>query len=56
MAVNDRLREYVKDRLAGEIARPDGVTVPGPTVGFIGRRHGRRADRRWAKAWSPRQP
>ena len=22
---------------------------------FIGRRHGRRADRRWGKAWSPEQ-
>jgi IS30 family transposase len=29
--------------------------VPGPTVRFIGRRHGRRADRRWAKSWSPEQ-
>jgi hypothetical protein len=24
-------------------------------VRFIGRRHGRRQDRRWAKAWSPEQ-
>jgi IS30 family transposase len=24
-------------------------------VRFVGRRHGRRADRRWAKAWSPEQ-
>jgi IS30 family transposase len=55
LAGNDRLREYVQDRLAGEIARPDGGRVPGPTVRFIGRRHGRRADRRWAKAWSPEQ-
>ena len=55
LAANDRLREYVQDRLAGIIARPDGVPVPGPDVAFIGRRHGRRADRRWAKAWSPEQ-
>jgi len=48
LADNDRLREYVQDRLAGEIARPDGEMVPGPEVRFIGRRHGRRADRRWA--------
>ena len=29
--------------------------VPGPAVRWIGRRHGRRKDRRWAKAWSPEQ-
>ncbi len=55
LAANDRLREYVQDRLAGKIKRPDGTPVPGPDVKFIGRRHGRRADRRWAKAWSPEQ-
>ncbi len=55
LAANDRLREYVQDRLSGVIARPDGELVPGPDVRFVGRRHGRRADRRWAKAWSPEQ-
>jgi IS30 family transposase len=55
LAANDRLREYVQDRLAGTIARPDGELVPGPEVRFIGRRHGRRADRRWARSWSPEQ-
>jgi IS30 family transposase len=55
LAGNDRLREYVQDRLAGTITRPDGVPVPGPAVAFNGRRHGRRQDRRWAKAWSPEQ-
>jgi IS30 family transposase len=55
LADNDRLRDYVQDRLSGQIARPDGELVPGPTVRFIGRRHGRRADRRWAKSWSPEQ-
>ena len=29
--------------------------VPGPDVRFIGRRQGGRADRRWAKSWSPEQ-
>ena len=43
------------DRLAGAIARPDGGSVPGPEVRWIGRRHGRRQDRRWAKSWSPEQ-
>jgi IS30 family transposase len=55
LADNEALCEYVQDRLAGQIARPDGQLVPGPEVRFIGRRHGRRADRRWAKSWSPEQ-
>jgi IS30 family transposase len=55
LAVNERLREYVQDRLSGSIVRPDGEPFPGPDVAFVGRRHGRRADRRWAKAWSPEQ-
>jgi transposase-like protein len=53
LAANDRLREYVQDRLAGVICAPDGTRVPGPQVRWIGRRHGRRKDRRWARVWSP---
>jgi len=55
LATNEELQTYVQDRLSGMITRPDGTEVPGPTVRFIGRRHGRRQDRRWAKAWSPEQ-
>jgi IS30 family transposase len=55
LAANDALREYVQDRLAGTITRPDGELVPGPAVRWIGRRHGRRQDRRWARSWSPEQ-
>lgn len=55
LAANDALRKYVQDRLAGAIARPDGAPVPGPEVRWIGRRHGRRKDRRWAQSWSPEQ-
>jgi transposase, IS30 family len=55
LAANDALRAYVQDRLAGVITAPDGIAVPGPEVRFIGRRHGRRADRRWARSWSPEQ-
>jgi IS30 family transposase len=55
LASNEKLRDYVQDRLSGLITREDGTEVPGPTVRFIGRRHGRRQDRRWAKAWSPEQ-
>ena len=55
LAGNDALRKYVQDRLGGAVARPDGEEVPGPDVRWIGRRHGRRADRRWARSWSPEQ-
>jgi IS30 family transposase len=55
LAANEKLRDYVQDRLSGLITRPDGTEVPGPTVRFVGRRHGRRQDRRWGKAWSPEQ-
>jgi len=55
LVLNDRLRDYVQDRLSGEIARPNGELIAGPDVKFRGRRHGRRADRRWAKSWSPEQ-
>jgi transposase, IS30 family len=55
LVANGRLREYVQERLAGDIERASGERVPGPDVRFIGRRHGRRTDRRWAKSWSPEQ-
>jgi IS30 family transposase len=55
LATNEPLRAYVEDRLSGQITRPDGTAVPGPTVRFRGRRHGPRQDRRWGKAWSPEQ-
>jgi IS30 family transposase len=55
LAANDALRQYVQDRLAGVISTADGTAVPGPQVRWIGRRHGRRQDRRWATSWSPEQ-
>jgi IS30 family transposase len=55
LAANQRLRSYVQQRLAGEIRRPSGRAVSGPEVRWIGRRHGRRKDRRWAHCWSPEQ-
>lgn len=55
LAANDRLREYVQDRLCGVSSTPDGTKVPGPQVHWIGRRHGRRQDRRCGRSWSPEQ-
>jgi IS30 family transposase len=56
LVVNDRLREYVQQRLSGEVRRLDGTPVPGPvTAAWKGRNKPRRQDRRWASAWSPDQ-
>jgi IS30 family transposase len=55
LAVNERLRGYVQERLVGRVQRRDGVVLAGPEVAWIGRRRGRRRDRRWAKSWSPEQ-
>jgi IS30 family transposase len=55
LATNPALREYVQDRLAGAVRQPDGPALAGPQVVWIGRRHGRRKDRRWGKCWSPEQ-
>ena len=52
---NVRLRTYVQDRLAGLVAHTRGKPIPGPHVPWKGRRHGRRADRRWGKCWSTQQ-
>jgi IS30 family transposase len=53
---NDRLRDYVQDRLAGEVRAPDGTMVTGPqTRAWKGRNKPRRQDRRWATSWSPEQ-
>ncbi|WP_373320517.1 IS30 family transposase [Virgisporangium aurantiacum] len=53
---NDRLREYVRDRLAGTVRRPDGTIVTGPpTPAWKGLNKPHRQDRRWATAWSPEQ-
>jgi IS30 family transposase len=55
LAANGALRQYVQDRLAGTVTTAGGRPAHGPDVAWIGRRHGRRADRRWARAWSPEQ-
>ena len=56
LVANDRLREYVQERLAGQVRRPDGVVVSGPVAPrWNGRNQARRQDRRWARSWSPEQ-
>lgn len=55
LASNGRLHDYVQQRLAGAVTDAEGRPIPGPNVPWKGRRHGRRADRRWGTAWSPEQ-
>ena len=55
LAGNKRLRTYVQARLAGAVTDAEGRPILGPNVPWRGRRHGRRADRRWGTCWSPEQ-
>ena len=56
LADNDRLREYVQERLSGSVRRPGGTIVAGPrTPAWKGLNKPHRQDRRWATAWSPEQ-
>jgi IS30 family transposase len=55
LAQNMRLRAYVQERLSGTVRDVQGKPILGPKVPWNGRRHGRRADRRWATSWSPEQ-
>ncbi|HCS56184.1 MAG TPA: IS30 family transposase [Gordonia polyisoprenivorans] len=56
LETNPELREYVHDRLSGNVVTADGETVSGPEVGrWTGRNKPHRADRRWVQGWSPEQ-
>ena len=56
LVVNQRLHDYVQERLSGQVRRLDGTPLPGPTArAWNGRNKPRREDRRWASAWSPQQ-
>lgn len=56
LVTNDRLREYVQQRLDGSVHRADGTAVQGPpTAAWKGRNKPHRQDRRWSTAWSPEQ-
>ena len=55
LVANPRLRDYVQERLSGAVTDPEGRPIPGSNVPWRGRRHGRRADRRWGTSWSPEQ-
>lgn len=56
LVTNERLHEYVQERLCGQVRRCDGVAVVGPaTAPWKGRNKPHRQDRRWVRAWSPEQ-
>jgi IS30 family transposase len=53
---NDRLRQYVQDKLSGVVRGADGQVVAGPTSAqWQGRNKPHRGDRSWVTAWSPEQ-
>ncbi len=57
LAADDRLREYVQDRLAGHVRRPDGTGGAGPATDAVERAEASR-DATTAggrTAWSPEQ-
>ena len=55
LVANEQLRDYVQERLAGNVHSADGSVVGPPTATWKGRNRPRRQDRRWATAWSPEQ-
>ena len=51
-----RLHAYVRERLSGQISRPDGSLVAGPKPPrWTGNNKPHRKDRAWVQAWSPEQ-
>jgi len=56
LVTNQRLRDYVQDRLEGKIRDAQGLEVAGPRQApFIGRNKPHRGDRKWVTGWSPEQ-
>jgi len=56
LVANPELHAYVQERLSGQICRPDGASVAGPTPPrWTGNNKPHRKDRAWVRAWSPEQ-
>jgi IS30 family transposase len=56
LVTNQRLRDYVQDRLEGKIRDAQGREVAGPRQApFIDRNKPHRGDRKWVNGWSPEQ-
>jgi IS30 family transposase len=55
LVANERLHEYVQDRLSGRIITADGEILGPDGPAWKGRNKPHRRDRRWVKGWSPEQ-
>ncbi len=56
LVANQELRQYVQERLSGQVDRLDGAPVAGPAAEpWTGRNKPHRKDREWVRAWSPEQ-
>jgi IS30 family transposase len=52
---DERLRQYVQDRLAGVVQTADGASVGPAGPAWKGRNKPHRGDRAWVQGWSPAQ-
>jgi IS30 family transposase len=55
LVVNERLRDYIQQRLSGEVRDPDGAAIGPDGPAWKGRNKPHRSDRAWVTAWSPEQ-
>jgi hypothetical protein len=55
LMTNDRLRQYVQDRLSGAVRTADGRRVGPAGPQWKGRNKPHRGDRAWVEGWSPEQ-
>jgi len=55
LVTNDRLREYVQERLSGAVRTAEGRVVGPAGPEWKGRNKPHRGDRRWVRGWSPEQ-
>jgi hypothetical protein len=53
LVTNDRLREYVQDRLSGVLREGDGRALGPPGPKWNGKNKPHRGDRKWVQGWSP---
>ena len=55
LVVNEQLRDYVQERLSGEVDDDSGEPLGPEGPAWTGRNKPRRGDRRWVTGWSPEQ-
>lgn len=56
LSINQRLHDYVQERLEGKVRDAHGRYISGPKQApFIGRNKPHRGDRKWVNGWSPEQ-